>query len=613
MHGNARLRCMVHGVCFFGRLHKSREAHTLPFRAAVFIQYRKRLSLVRRGRDESAADANVALARIVARYFDTHMALFPFAAPLYGEYRYNSQFGSNLTPEYFSKKRRIAENGLAALTTLDYSKLSRTSRVTYAVFKYECENDLLQLEHPTHLLPFVHITGLHETFVMLGSGQIGQPFETAKDYTNWLTKCGQFPAYVDTALTNLGEGLLKGITLPRPVLERLIAQLEELVVTGTESPFFAPAAAFPEGIAATEQACLTEQLLRCIEQTIVPSFIRLKEYLSGEYKQGSRESLGLSAMPGGSAWYSAAIHNHVTVDWDTAKIFALGEEELHRIEQSMDCLRSDLGFSGTLHEYLEYLRDDPDGALHFRNGEELLCEFNKLKQRAAEAVPRLFDIDYPDFEIRQMEEFRSAGAPAAEYQAGVLYVNTANMQLTGRWQTETLFLHEGVPGHHLQASAALNKAGLPKFQQFASYTAFDEGWALYCEALGTELGFFQDPLQRLGHMHDDLLRAMRLIVDVGLHTKGWSREKAIEFMTNHSAMALEEIEAEVDRYLALPAQALAYKLGQHTFFKLRQEAEAELGPRFDIRAFHRVCLSSGSVPLHVLTTNVREWIISLRE
>jgi uncharacterized protein (DUF885 family) len=371
----------------------------------------------------------------------------------------------------------------------------------------------------------------------------------------------------------------------------------------------------PESFPAAERERLTAAYRARIAQDVLPAYRRLRDFVRDEYLPRSRDTVGYAALPDGRAWYAFLVKASTTTDLSPDRIHEIGLEEVTRIRAEMEVVKKQVGFEGDLSAFFKWLREDP--RFYYSDPEALLAGYRDLQKKVNALLPRLFDV-FPkaDYEVRPVEAFRARSMSGAQYMAGtpdgrrpgVFYVNTYDLKAQPKYGMETLSLHEASPGHHFQISIAQEVTSLPKFRRFGGYVAFDEGWALYAESIGKELGVFTDPLQWYGRLSDELLRAMRLVVDTGIHAKGWSREQAIRYMMETSSMAESDVVAEVERYIAVPGQALGYKVGQLAITDLRREAERELGPRFDVKAFHRQVLVDGALPLDVLRTKLREWI-----
>ena len=551
------------------------------------------------------------------RYFEEYLELHPVSATYIGDNRYNDRIANDLGPEWRARWHAVNERYLAEVRRIDPATLGGEDRVSWEVFVRERSRQLEGERFPDYLLPIDQHGGLATLMPMLGSGRNAQPFATTKDYEAWLGRLGGFPVWVDQAIANMREGVQKGVVQPRVVMERLLPQLDDLLVEKPEdSLFWSPLANFPEGVPAADRPRLEAAYRRAIAEQVLPAYRRLRDYVRDEYLPKCRTSIAWTALPDGEAWYQYYVSEHTTTDMGAQQIHDIGVAEVKRILGEMDGVRRTVGFQGDLPAFFDHLESDP--RFYFTNGADLIEGFRVLKQRIDAALPKLFSV-FPkaDYEIREVEAYRAASAAGGSYQRpsadgsrpGIFYVNTYNLKAQPKFGMETLSLHEASPGHHFQIAIQQELTGLPKFRRFGGhYTAFVEGWALYAEYLGKELGMFTDPYQWFGRLNDEQLRAMRLVVDTGIHALGWSRDQAIQFMLDNSTLARTDVESEVDRYISWPGQALGYKIGDLRIQALRHRAEAELGTRFDVRDFHREVLSDGSVPISVLEAKIDRWV-----
>jgi uncharacterized protein (DUF885 family) len=426
---------------------------------------------------------------------------------------------------------------------------------------------------------------------------------------------------MDQAIVNMREGMAQGVVQPRPVMEKVLVQLQAMDVADAKSSvYFGPVKTFPESFSAADRARLTAEFTHTLEQSLLPAYRRLRDFVRDEYLPKTRSTVAWTALPNGPAWYSYFVQEHTTTQMTADEIHQLGLSEVKRILGEMDRVRQQVGFKGDLPAFFNYLKTDPK--FYYTNGSDLLRDYGALKTRIDAALPRMFSV-FPkaDYEVREVEAFRAASAAGGSYQSpsadgsrpGIFYVNTYDLKAQPKYGIETLSLHEAAPGHHFQVAIQQELTGIPKFRRFGGdYTAYVEGWALYAESLGKELGMFTDPYQWFGRLNDEQLRAMRLVVDTGLHAKGWTREQAIRYMLDNSTLAESDVVSEVERYIASPGQALGYKIGDLALQQLRREAEAELGPKFDLRDFHREVLSDGAVPMDVLEDKVERWVDARR-
>jgi len=565
----------------------------------------------------AAAGAGQQLDTLLDAYFEDYLKLNPLLATSIGDNRYNDRLPNTLGPEYRAEAHATNQRYLDAVRRIDAGQLSPADRISYDVFVRERTRALEAERFPSELLPINQAGSLLTRMPAFGSGSNAQPFATAQDYEHWLERLDGLVVWIDQAIANMRVGLERGVVQPRPVMEKVLPQVEAMIVARAEdSAYFAPLRKFPDSVSAADRERLTQAYTRLIEDELVPAHRRLRDFIRNEYLPKARDTVAWTALPDGAAWYAFAVQEHTTTNLTPDEIHAIGLGEVARIRGEMDSVRQQVGFQGDLQAFFRHLESDPQ--FYYSQGADLLAGYRELKTRIDAALPKLFSV-FPkaEYEVREVEAFRAASAAGGYYQAasadgsrpGIFYVNTYNLKAQPKYGMETLSLHEASPGHHFQISIQQELAGVPKFRRFGgSYTAYVEGWALYAESLGKELGLFTDPYQWFGRLNDEMLRAMRLVVDTGLHAKGWSREQAIRYMLDNSTLAESDVVSEVERYVVWPGQALGYKVGDLRIQGLRRKAEQALGPRFDLRDFHRELLSDGAVPLDVLEAKVDRWI-----
>lgn len=536
-----------------------------------------------------------------------------------GDLRYAGEFGDYLTDAYIAGEKRAAEADLARLERIDRARLSPADRVSYDVFEYQTRTGLdgyrPAILAATIVRPIDHFSGFHTFFPDLSSGQGVAPFKTLADYDNSLMRIDGFVVALDRSIGRFRQGMASGVTQPVLVVDNVIGQLDTLIAGAATSPFLGPLKRFPATIGASDQARLRAAYAAAVTGKITPAFVRMRDFLKTEYRPRARASVGLGGMPGGPALYTYLVRQSTTTSLTPDAIHALGLGEVARIRAGMEAIKTRQGFTGTLAEFFAQVRADK--ALQPTTATGFGDDFRRIKARVEAQLPRLFVLTPKTaLDIRPVPDFLAKNQAGAYYQGGtpdgsrpgVFYYNTYDLPGRNTYTEETLFLHEGEPGHHFQISLAQENAGLPAFQRFGGNTAYVEGWALYSESLGEELGLYSDPYQKFGNLVDEQLRAMRLVVDTGIHAKGWGRDRAIAYMMDNSPMSRTEATAEVERYIAIPSQALAYKIGQITIRRLRTDAERKLGPRFDVRRFHARVLEDGALPMAVLERKIGDWI-----
>ena len=509
---------------------------------------------------------------------------------------------------------------ISALTRIDRARLSGERQISYDIFardKREEESwlqpDVLAL---TAVRPFSHFGGLHIEFPSLMAKDGTAKYGNEADYRRNLSLDRAFPQVIDNAIARFRQGMASGVLDTRLTTTNMVAQIDALLAQKTEdSPFYSPVLAFPANIPDGAKQQLRSAYAAAIEQELYPAYRRLRNFLHDEYLPVARDTFGLSAMKDGSGLYRRLVERHTTLPLDPAEVHDLGLGEVARIQREMDEVRKEMGFAGSLRAFFDHVRTSP--RFHPKTREELANGFAAVARTVDAQVPRYFArtpktklLIQPYAAYR--EKFEAGGSynqgAADGSRPGVFYYNTYDLPSRFLTGIATLYLHEGAPGHHFQISLAQEDTSLPDFQRFGGNNAYVEGWALYAETLGYSMGLYKDPMQHWGTLDDEMLRAMRLVVDTGLHTKDWSRDKAIDYMLANSGMGRSDATAEVERYSAIPGQALSYKIGARTIQRLRAKAEAALGAKFDIRAFHEQVLGSGALPLPILEAKIDRWI-----
>ncbi|HVO93270.1 MAG TPA: DUF885 domain-containing protein, partial [Terriglobales bacterium] len=565
-------------------------------------------------RPGAAAEARN-LDAIFDNYFEAYLDLYPTFATEIGDHRYDDQLEIAISSEHISAQRRLFEHTLSRLAAIDRDLLDARRRLFLQVLERNLRLSLEGQKFNAQLLPVRQLASMAVEFPLFGSGTGIQPFRTVADYDNFLKRMEQFETWIDTAIDNLRRGMATGMVQPRIVIERTLPQLESMIVADPKTSLFYQAIRrIPATFTDADRSRLAQAYAATIEQKIAPAYRRLVTFLKNEYLAATRNTIALSELPNGKAWYEYLVKTQTTTDLTPEQIFQLGNTEIARIKNEMEKLREQQRFSGSLAEFSRHLSEtSPSGAASHA---ALIQGYETIRQTVTPQLGKLFGrLSKAPFEIRTIEEFRERSAPSQYWSAspdgsrpGIFYVNAADIEERPRRASEPLFLHEAVPGHHLQISLQQEAGDLPRFQRFAEYTAFVEGWALYAEGLGAELGLYQDPAQHFSRLNSELFRAARLVVDVGLHVKGWSREQAVKFLADIAMSSEAGAAQEVDRYIAVPAQALGYKIGEMRITAIRAKAEKALGARFDIRAFHDELLRDGALPLDILQSKMDRWI-----
>ncbi|MCH8117162.1 MAG: DUF885 domain-containing protein [Proteobacteria bacterium] len=573
------------------------------------------------GREQAVTDrgddeASAALAALLDEHFERNLELNPLSATSIGDYRYNDRLAISIGTEHRWAVRELNQEILRRLAEIDRDHLSDQDQLSYDMFKLLREQSLERQQFPSHLQPFSQYYMYTSNFARLGSGSGLHPFKTVKDYDDFLSRIDDFVTYVDQAMENMKEGVVQGIVQPRVLMLKALPQLDSLITDDPgDSGFFTPIRNMPQGFSDDDRTRLTIAYKDAIANKIMPAFARLKNFIGDDYLGAARETFGLLDLPNGEAWYAFLVRVRTTTDLTPGEIHQIGLDEVARIHGEMRGVMEEVGFEGDLKEFFEFLNTDEQ--FFFDEPEQLIQGYRDMSDHIAGLATGLFDV-FPkaSFEVRRVEEFREQSSAGASYQAGtpdgsragIFYVNAYDIKARPKWAMESLFLHEAIPGHHFQISVQQENDALPRFRRFARFTAYSEGWGLYAESLGTELGIYTDPYQHFGGLNAELWRAIRLVVDTGIHARGWSRQQVLDYMYANSAVAEARAVAEAERYMARPGQALAYKIGQLKIREIRDHAEERLGERFDVRVFHTEILKDGPMPLAMLEEKLDRWV-----
>jgi uncharacterized protein (DUF885 family) len=563
-----------------------------------------------------------ALHRLFADYYEQALALDPVLATTLGDHRYDAHLAIDIGEDHRRRQQKVYTGLLVRLDGLPASSLSDDDRLSRALLRGELAMRLEGLAYPEHLLAMTQLSGWPVDFPVMGSGSGVHRFATTDDYDAFLGRITDFVTWVDTAIANMRRGIATDVVHPAIVIETLLPQLDGQIVDDPgSSVFFQPARLFPVAVPEAERLRLKAAYRAAIHDQIVPAYRRLRAFLADEYRPHCRRDTAFEALPGGAAWYAYRVRASTTTPLTPDQIFQMGESEVARVERELTALRDAADWKGDLPSFARALAETP-GRQTTRDG--LVHAYQALSERVSGELPSLFGrLPHAPFEVRPVESFREEAAPS-QYQPaspdgkrpGIFFVNTADVG-KGRPMraSATMFLHEALPGHHLQIALQYENTALPRFRQTLSYAAFEEGWALYAESLGGALGVYADPAQALDHLGAEMLRAVRLVIDTGLHHRGWTRERAIAYFRAHVLSTSEDVEdesvREVNRYIAWPGQALAYKVGELRIAELRMRAARELAP-FDLRAFHDELLRNGPLPLDLLASHMDAWIASRR-
>jgi len=561
------------------------------------------------------------LEQLYTDYWEASLKRSPLRATQVGDTRYNDLLPNTFTQKYRDEGLAFAKLWLAKAEKIDSSGLSGQALLSYNIFVRDLKNNIEGERFQDWKMPLNQFRNVAGNFAQLGSGTAAQPFKTVKDYDNWLARASLLPELMTTMQGNMRIGMKDGVVQPKVLMLKVLPQLDALIKEKPEDTiFWKPVANFPKDFSEADRSRLTAAFRSLIAEKLMPSYRELRAFVANDYMPACRDTVALSALPDGEAWYAYRARMSTTTDLTPAQIHDIGLSEVARIQSEMDKVISQVGFKGGRKEFFDFVGSDKQ--FEFMTEEDLLVAYRALEAKVNRKVPELFSLlPKAAFEIRPVEAFRAQSAAGGSYnrpsedgsRPGIFYVNTYDLPSRKTWDAESLFLHEAIPGHHFQLALQQELTGLPKFRRFGGETAFSEGWGLYAESLGNELGVYTDPYQYFGRLQAELWRAIRLVVDTGLHSKGWSREQVIAYMKDNSATNDTEAVSETERYIAIPGQALAYKIGELKIKELRAKAEKELGSQFDIRGFHAEVLKDGSVPLHVLEAKIEAWISSQKK
>jgi uncharacterized protein (DUF885 family) len=553
------------------------------------------------------------LHRLFRLHFDYVMREFPEYATYVGVPGQNGRW-TDRSAAAIARRKAELELPARALASIDRAKLPAADQLNYDLFRRRIEEHLEGRRFPWELMPISQLGGIQRSVAQMLSEQM--PAGTEADYEAILSRLRAVPVLVDQTIALMKEGLRRGVTPPKVTLREVPGQAAAMLVDDpAKSPFLGAFRAMPAAIPEGRRDALKAEAARALSAQVLPAFRRLREFLASEYVPHCRDSLAATALPNGPDWYAYAVFLSTTTRLTPRQIHEIGLAEVKEIRAEMERVMRTTGFGGDLAAFFEFLRTDP--RFFFTRPEDLLAGYREIAKRADPEVIKLFGrLPRLPYGVAPMPAASAASRSAGAYDGGSLatgrpgyfYANLSAVNTRPKWEMEALVLHETVPGHHLQIALAQERTDLPDFRRHGGYDAFGEGWGLYAETLGYEMGFYQDPYARFGALNYQMWRAVRLVLDTGLHAFGWSRPQAIDYFKANSPKSEREIAVEVDRYIVSPGQALSYKIGQRKFLELRARAARELGASFDLRGFHDAVLADGALPLDVLETQVVEWI-----
>ena len=565
---------------------------------------------------DKTKEDNKELATFFNAYYEERLQLFPLEATSNGDNRYNNKMYADFTDSYRAKLKEFWQRNLDIVLKYNRDSLSENDQISYDIFKREMEMSIEGLTFHDNYFPTNQFGGLTLTMGQLGSGEGNQPFKTVTDYDNWIERAKQFTVWTDSAIIYFRKGIASNYVLPKVLVEKMLPQCDDIQTKEvTKSLFYGPIKNMPASFSAEDKDRLTKAYTSLITDDINPAYKKLGAFLREEYLPKARTTSGMNSLEIGSAYYSFMIRYSTTTNKTPDEIYQTGLSEVERITKVMDTIKESVNFKGDMKSFFEYLKTDPK-MFPYKTPDDVLNAFHAIQTKIDPKLKNMFGrVPKTKFEIRQTEAFRAASA-SAEYnqgsadgsRPGIFYIpiiDATKFNMTSGM--ESLFLHEAIPGHHYQMSLQQENESLPSFRRFLWCGAYGEGWALYCESLGKELGCYTDPYQHMGALGDEMLRAIRLVVDVALHTGKMTREEAIQYMLDHESLTEEYATEEVERYMAVPAQALSYKIGSLKIRELRNRYASENADSFKLSDFHDELLRYGCMPLDVMEKNMDAW------
>ena len=555
---------------------------------------------------------------IAADYYEQYLKLYPLEATSQGDLRYNDQLPINIDKDFISGEISFYNSVQNQLKKLDYKSLDDDDKTVYDVLDYTLKDNIERYAYHPEYIPFTQFGGLPLDFPLLGSGEGSQPFKTVKDYEDWLKRMEKFPEWMDTAEGNFREGIKNNFVLPKKLVIKMIPQMNAEELTSSDfdtNIFYGPVKKFPKKFTSAQKEKLTAAYKEVVSKKIVPAYTKMAKFLETEYLPKARTTDGINALPKGNEIYAYYTKSWTTTSKSPEEINKIGLEQVAMLRGEMEKVKQQLGFTGTLEEFITFVKSDPK-AMPYKTEKEVITAFNGILAKITPKLKTMFSVTpVTPFEIRQTEKFREATASAEYMQGtpdgkrpGIFYMpipDPTKFNVTSGM--ESLFLHEAIPGHHYQVSLQQENTAIPKFMRFGWFGAYGEGWAHYCETLGPEFGLYTDPYQKMGYLSDQMLRAVRLVIDTGIHTGTMNREEAIKYFLSNISYDEASATAEIERYMAMPGQALGYKIGSLKIRELRDRYTRDLGSKFSLAKFHDEILNQGCLPLDVLDRKMENW------
>lgn len=570
-------------------------------------------------KSEKILSSNENLAKLFEEYHEGVLKMDPISATRSGDTRYNDRFVNVLNDSTKEQMKLFYSSNLEKVSHFADEDLNENDLLSKRILEWECTQNSKRLNLPDYT-PIDQMWSVNLVMGQFASGSSAQPFQTVKDYENWLKRVDEFLVWLTAAQEKMMAGMEKGYVLPKSLVKKVIPQMEAMASDDVENHlYYSPIKIFPESFTEEEKKSLKNEYAAMVREKIVPAHKQMVEFLKNTYLPAARETSGFGDLKDGDQIYQTLITYFTTTNMSASEIHELGLKEVARISAEMEKVMKEVGYEGDLKSFFNDVRNKKE-LMPFTDPQQVIDNFNAIHVKMEPQLNKLFETKpKTSFEVRRTEAFRENSASAEYNQApldgsrpGIFYVPIPNAREYNTYADEDLFLHEAIPGHHYQISLQQENQALPDFRKVLWYSSFGEGWALYSESLGKELGLFQDPYQYFGMLGGEMHRAIRLVVDTGLHSKGWTREQAIQYSLDHEAESEASIISEIERYMAMPGQALSYKIGQIKIRELREKAEKELGSNFDIRKFHTEVLESGCIPISLFELKINQWIESYK-
>ncbi len=589
---------------------------------SIFISFsscKEKVEQTKENRSDKLLSSNEALAKIFEEYHQGVLRMDPISATRSGDSRYNDRFMNVLEDSVKEQMKLFYSANLEKVSHFADEDLDENDLLSKRIIEWECTQNAKRLNLPDYT-PIDQMWSVNLVMGQFASGSSAQPFQSVKDYENWLKRVDEFLNWFNSAQVKMEEGIAKGYVLPKSLVKKVIPQMESMAKDDVENHlYYSPIKIFPETFTEVEKTRLKDEYTTMVREKIVPAHKQMLEFLTKTYLPAARETSGFGDLKDGDQIYQTLITYFTTTNMSAKDIHELGLKEVARISSEMEKVMKEVGYEGDLKSFFNYVRNKKE-LMPFTDPQQVIDNFNAIHVKMEPQLNKLFETKpKTGFEVRRTEAFRENSASAEYNQApldgsrpGIFYVPIPNASEYNIYADEDLFLHEAIPGHHYQISLQQENQALPDFRKVLWYSSFGEGWALYSESLGKELGLFQDPYQYFGMLGGEMHRAIRLVVDTGLHSKGWTREQAIQYSLDNEAESEASIVSEIERYMAMPGQALSYKIGQIKIRELREKAEKELGSNFDVRKFHSEVLESGCIPISLFELKINKWIESYK-